>query len=57
MQTTEVPVIVLKEGSKQSRGSDAQRNNINVAKLIAEIIQTSLGPRGMDKMIMDFKFL
>ncbi len=48
-----VPVIVLKEGSKQSRGKDAQRNNINAAKLIAGIIQTSLGPRGMDKMLVD----
>ncbi len=55
IQTTSegVPVIVLKEGSKQSRGKDAQRNNINAAKLIAEIIQTSLGPRGMDKMLVD----
>ena len=48
-----VPVLVLKEGSKQSRGKDAQRNNIRAAKLIAEIIQTSLGPRGMDKMLVD----
>jgi thermosome len=55
IQTTPegVPVIVLKEGSKQSRGRDAQRNNISAAKLIAEIIQTSLGPRGMDKMLVD----
>lgn len=37
-----VPVLVLKEGSKQSRGKDAQRNNIRATKLIAEIIQTSL---------------
>ena len=48
-----VPVILLKEGTKQSRGRDAQRNNIRAAKLIAEIIQTSLGPRGMDKMLVD----
>ena len=48
-----VPVILLKEGTKQSRGKDAQRNNIHAAKLIAEIIQTSLGPRGMDKMLVD----
>ena len=48
-----MPVIVLKEGSKQSRGKDAQRNNISAAKLVAEIIQTSLGPRGMDKMLVD----
>ena len=48
-----VPVILLKEGTKQSRGKDAQRNNIHAAKLISEIIQTSLGPRGMDKMLVD----
>ncbi|MGD8300550.1 MAG: thermosome subunit alpha [Nitrosopumilaceae archaeon] len=48
-----VPVILLKEGTRQSRGKDAQRNNIRAAKLIAEIIQTSLGPRGMDKMLVD----
>lgn len=55
MQTTAegVPVILLKEGSKQSRGRDAQRNNIQAAKLISEIISTSLGPRGMDKMLVD----
>ncbi|WP_316504959.1 thermosome subunit alpha [Nitrosopumilus sp.] len=55
LQTTSegMPVIVLKEGSKQSRGKDAQRNNIHAAKLVAEIIQTSLGPRGMDKMLVD----
>jgi len=48
-----IPVIVLKEGSRQSRGREAQRNNIAAAKLIAEIISTSLGPRGMDKMLVD----
>jgi thermosome len=55
IQTTSegIPVIVLKEGSKQSRGKDAQKNNINAAKLIAEIISSSLGPRGMDKMLVD----
>ncbi len=55
IQTTAegVPVILLKEGSKQSRGRDAQRNNIAAAKLIAEIISSSLGPRGMDKMLVD----
>ena len=55
IQTTSegIPVIVLKEGSKQSRGKDAQKNNINAAKLVAEIISSSLGPRGMDKMLVD----
>lgn len=48
-----IPVIVLKEGSKQSRGREAQRNNIAAAKLVAEIIASSLGPRGMDKMLVD----
>src|SRR5487761_1414265 len=47
------PVLILKEGSSQSKGRDAQRNNIFAAKLISEIIKTSLGPRGMDKMLVD----
>src|SRR5487761_980169 len=46
------PVLILKEGSSQSKGRDAQRNNIFAAKLISEIIKTSLGPRGMDKMLI-----
>jgi len=55
LQTTSegIPVILLKEGTRQSRGRDAQRNNISAAKLIAEMISTSLGPRGMDKMLVD----
>ncbi|MEK6956470.1 MAG: thermosome subunit beta, partial [Thermoproteota archaeon] len=55
LQTTSegIPVILLREGTRQSRGRDAQRNNISAAKLIAEIISTSLGPRGMDKMLVD----
>jgi thermosome len=47
------PVLILKEGTAQTRGRDAQRNNIMAAKLIAEIIKSSLGPRGMDKMLVD----
>ena len=46
-------VYILKEGSGQSKGRDAQRNNITAAKLIAEVVRTSLGPRGMDKMLVD----
>ncbi len=55
IQTTSegIPVIVLKEGSRQARGREAQKNNINAAKIIAEIIASSLGPRGMDKMLVD----
>src|SRR5881296_4555224 len=55
IQTTAggMPVLILKEGSKESKGKEAQRNNIAAAKLIAEIVKTSLGPRGMDKMLVD----
>src|SRR5213592_4357232 len=45
--------IILKEGSSESKGREAQRNNITAAKLIAEIVRSSLGPRGMDKMLVD----
>src|SRR6059036_1133296 len=48
-----VPVLILKEGASQTKGRDAQKNNISAAKLIAEIVRTSLGPRGMDKMLVD----
>lgn len=47
------PVLILKEGSSQVKGNEAQRNNISAAKLISEIVKTSLGPRGMDKMLVD----
>src|SRR5712691_6149266 len=47
------PVLILKEGTGESKGRDAQRNNLTAAKLIAEIVRTSLGPRGMDKMLVD----
>src|SRR2546425_10512360 len=46
-------VLILKEGSNRGRGKEAQSNNIAAAKLIAEIVKTSLGPRGMDKMLVD----
>jgi thermosome len=48
-----VPVLILKEGASQTKGRDAQKNNISAAKLIAEIVRSSLGPRGMDKMLVD----
>lgn len=47
------PVLILKEGSSQTKGRDAQRNNIVAAKLVAGIVRSSLGPRGMDKMLVD----
>jgi archaeal chaperonin len=50
---TQPQVILLKEGTTQTKGNDAQKNNIQAAKLISEIVRTSLGPRGMDKMLVD----
>jgi thermosome len=47
------PVIILKEGTSQTKGRDAQKNNIMAAKIISEIVKSSLGPRGMDKMLVD----
>lgn len=48
-----MPVLILKEGSSQNKGKEAQKNNIMAAKLIAEMVRSSLGPRGMDKMLVD----
>ncbi|MDV3277650.1 MAG: TCP-1/cpn60 chaperonin family protein [Nitrososphaerales archaeon] len=53
MSATGQQVIILKEGAGETRGREAQRNNIAAAKLIAELVRTSLGPRGMDKMLVD----
>ena len=47
------PVLILKEGTSRRRGRDAQTNNIMAAKIIAEVLRTTLGPRGMDKMLID----
>jgi thermosome len=47
------PVLILKEGTSRRRGKEAQRNNITAAQVIAEVLRTTLGPRGMDKMIVD----
>jgi thermosome len=47
------PVLILKEGSSETKGRDSQRNNIFAAKLVSEIVKSSLGPRGMDKMLVD----
>ena len=53
MTSSGQPVLILKEGSSQNRGKEAQRNNIAAAKLISEIVKSSIGPRGMDKMLVD----
>lgn len=47
-----VPIIILKEGTGRSTGRDAQRNNIMAARVVAETVSSSLGPRGMDKMLV-----
>jgi thermosome len=47
------PVLILKEGTSRKRGKEAQSNNIAAAKVIAEVLRTTLGPRGMDKMLID----
>ena len=48
-----MPIVILKEGSSETKGREAQKNNIAAAKIITEIVRTSLGPRGMDKMLVD----
>ena len=52
-QTPNGPVLVLKESALQDKGKDAQKNNIAAAKLVAELVKSSLGPRGLDKMLVD----
>ncbi|MEO9309647.1 MAG: thermosome subunit beta [Nitrososphaera sp.] len=52
-QTPSGPVLVLKESALQQKGRDAQKNNIMAAKLVADLVRTSLGPRGLDKMLVD----
>jgi thermosome subunit len=47
------PIFILKEGSKRESGKNAMQNNINAAKAIADAVKTTLGPRGMDKMLVD----
>ena len=48
-----LPILVLREGSRRSRGRDAQHSNIMAAKVIAQDVRSSLGPKGMDKMLVD----
>ncbi|MCW4006555.1 MAG: thermosome subunit beta [Candidatus Bathyarchaeota archaeon] len=48
-----MPILVLKEGSKRSRGREAQHTNIMAAKIVAESVRSALGPKGMDKMLVD----
>ncbi|MCC6043601.1 MAG: TCP-1/cpn60 chaperonin family protein [Desulfurococcaceae archaeon] len=48
-----IPVLVLKEGTRRTVGRDALRSNIAAAKALAEVLKSSLGPRGLDKMLVD----
>ena len=52
-QFSGVPIIILKEGTERKQGKDAQKNNIAAAKAVTEAVRTTLGPKGMDKMLVD----
>ena len=47
------PVLILKEGSTRNRGRDAQKSNITAAIIVSEVVKSTLGPRGMDKLLVD----
>ena len=51
-QGPQIPIVLLKEGSTENKGKDAQRNNIAAAKQVANMVKSCLGPRGMDKMLV-----
>ncbi len=53
METMGVPVIILKEGTQRSYGREAVRANIMAVRAISEILKTTYGPKGMDKMLVD----
>ena len=47
------PILILKEGSQRTRGKEAKGMNITAAKEVAAAVRTTLGPKGMDKMLVD----
>src|SRR5438128_5034696 len=51
-QGSQIPIVLLKEGTSETKGRDAKRNNIAAAKQVANMVKTCLGPRGMDKMLV-----
>jgi chaperonin GroEL (HSP60 family) len=53
IMSSQVPLLLLKEGITETKEKDAQRNNITGAKLVAGMVKSNLGPRGMDKILVD----
>jgi len=53
MAQQQIPVVLLPEGYTRTQGRDAQRMNITAAKMVADAVRTTLGPKGMDKMLVD----
>src|SRR5438128_10749330 len=51
-QGSQIPIVLLKEGTKENKGKEAQKNNIAAAKQVANIVKSCLGPRGMDKLLV-----
>ena len=51
--TDKQPIFILPESTERTMGKDAQRNNILAAKLVSDAVKTTLGPKGMDKMLVD----
>lgn len=47
------PILILPEGTLRSTGRDAQKNNISAAKAVGDAVRSTLGPKGMDKMLVD----
>src|SRR5512136_1877207 len=52
-QFSGAPIYILREGSQRTAGRDAQRSNIMAAKAVAGAVRTTLGPKGIDKMLVD----
>ena len=53
VQGPQIPIVLLKEGAKENKGKEAQRNNIAAPKQVANMVKTCVGPRSMDKMIVN----
>ncbi|MEB2836587.1 MAG: thermosome subunit beta [Desulfurococcales archaeon] len=53
VEPTGIPVIILKEGTQRTYGREALRSNIMAVRAVAEILKTTYGPKGMDKMLVD----